>query len=88
MRSRRLLGIGGAVAAATALVVCGLLVAMAGAASTPPAFVQQTSVHSSNVTSVKLTPAANVTSGNRLVVLVGGLERSWRGRFERHRCGR
>ncbi len=71
MRSRRLLGIGGAVAAATALVVCGLLVAMAGAASTPPAFVQQTSVHSSNVTSVKLTPAANVTSGNRLVVLVG-----------------
>ncbi len=71
MRSRRLFGIGGAVAAATALVVCGLLVAMAGAASTPPAFVQQTSVHSSNVTSVKLTPAANVTSGNRLVVLVG-----------------
>ena len=88
MRSRRLLGIGGAVAAATALIVSGLLVAMAGAASPPPAFVQQVSVHSSSVASVKLTPAASVTAGNRLVVEVGVWSDGRRDRLDRDRHGR
>jgi hypothetical protein len=53
-----------------------------GAASSPsnavtpavaqtPAFVQQASVHSTSVTSATVTPTANVTAANRLVVLVG-----------------
>lgn len=36
-----------------------------------PAFVQQTSAHSTGVTSLAVTPSSNVTGGNRLVVLVG-----------------
>ena len=37
----------------------------------PPAFVQQVSSHASNVTSRTVTPSANVTTGNVLVVGVG-----------------
>ena len=69
--TRRLLGIVGRVGAATVLVASCLSVAMAGAAGSGPAFVQQTRAHALNVTSLKLTPGANVTSGNRLVVQVG-----------------
>jgi hypothetical protein len=36
-----------------------------------PAFVQQAATHMSNATSGTVTPASNVTAGNRLVVLVG-----------------
>ena len=58
-----------------AFVVCCSLVtaaaAAAAAAGSAPAFVQQATAHSSSVASIKVTPAANVTSGNRLVVLVG-----------------
>ncbi len=43
----------------------------ASADGSPPAFVQQVSAHSTNVTSVKLTPTSAITSGNRIVVLVG-----------------
>src|SRR4030088_456555 len=69
--SRRGLRILGGVSFATTLIVCGLLVSMVGAASSAPAFVQQVSAHSLNVTRLTLTPSSNVTSGNRIVVLVG-----------------
>lgn len=52
-------------------IVCGCLVVSAGAAGSPPTFVQQATVHSSNVASVKLTPKSAITAGNRLIVLVG-----------------
>ena len=41
------------------------------AATPTPAFVQQVSKHSTAVTSVAVTPASNITAGNRIVVLVG-----------------
>ena len=69
--TRRRLRIAGSVSLATALIVCGLLVAMAGASSSGPALVQRVSAHLPGVTSLKLTPTANITAGNRLVVLVG-----------------
>jgi hypothetical protein len=59
------------------MVVCGLLAIGPGApgparaASSSPAFVQQVSSHSSMVSSLALKPTSNITSGNRLVVLVG-----------------
>ena len=40
-------------------------------APTAPAFVQQVSSHASGVTSRAVTPSSNITTGNRLVVLVG-----------------
>jgi len=40
-------------------------------ATVVPAFVQQISAHKAGVTSLAVTPASNITSGNRLVVLVG-----------------
>jgi hypothetical protein len=40
-------------------------------ATVAPAFVQQTNAHGLNKTSLAVTPTANVTAGNRLVVLVG-----------------
>lgn len=54
-----------------ALAACGGLVVPAGAASSSPAFVQQVSAHSLNVTSLALKPTGAITSGNRLVVQVG-----------------
>jgi hypothetical protein len=57
--------------------VAGLLLAIAlvsagaSADGSPPAFVQQASVHSSSVASVTLTPPSAITAGNRVVVLVG-----------------
>ena len=36
-----------------------------------PAFVQQTATHVANVTTAAVTPTGNITSGNRLVVIVG-----------------
>ncbi len=38
---------------------------------TPPAFVQQTSAQSGFTTALPLTPPSNITTGNRLVVMVG-----------------
>jgi hypothetical protein len=57
----------------TASLLVAAVVASEGASAdgSPPAFVQQVSVHSSGVTSVKLTPSAAITSGNRIVVVVG-----------------
>jgi hypothetical protein len=43
----------------------------AGASTTAPAFVQQVSAHSAGVKSVTLVPPGNITTGNRLVVVVG-----------------
>jgi galactose oxidase-like protein/fibronectin type III domain protein len=60
-----------AVAVVVALTVSGLLVMSAGAAGSSPTFVQQVTVHSSNVTKATLTPTANITTGNRLVVVAG-----------------
>jgi hypothetical protein len=40
-------------------------------ATVAPAFVQQTGAHGVNKTSLAVTPAANITTGNRLVALVG-----------------
>jgi hypothetical protein len=40
-------------------------------ATVTPVFVQQASAHGSNKTSLAVTPTANVTAGNRLIVLVG-----------------
>jgi galactose oxidase-like protein/fibronectin type III domain protein/Kelch motif protein len=57
--------------AASFLLAWALSSAGASAAGSPPAFVQQTSVHSSSVTSAKLTPSAAITTGNRIVVVVG-----------------
>jgi hypothetical protein len=57
-----------------ALAVCGLLAALAvpaGATSSSPTFVQQITGHSSSVTSLALKPSSNITSGDRLIVLVG-----------------
>jgi hypothetical protein len=59
-----------ATAVAAAVVAGGLLVMSAGAAGSAPAFVQQVTAHSGSVTSLALTPSANVTAGNRLVVQV------------------
>jgi hypothetical protein len=61
--------------AACAFVVAGalcaaLLAGSAGAAGSP-SFVQQTSGHASSVSALKLTPSANVASGDRFVVVVG-----------------
>jgi len=69
--THKLLRITGGISVATVLIVCSFLVAMAGAASSAPAFVQQVSGHSPGVASLKLTPTSNITTGNRLVVLVG-----------------
>ena len=57
--------------AAGLLLTAALASAGASADGAPPAFVQQVSAHSSNVTSVKLTPTSAVTAGNRIVVVVG-----------------
>jgi hypothetical protein len=65
---RRSVAIATSVALVTALVVAGGGTASAVAA---PAFVQQVSVHSANVTSVALAPTLSLTSANRLVVEVG-----------------
>jgi hypothetical protein len=40
-------------------------------ATVAPAFVQQVSAHKPSVTSLAVTPTTNLTTGNRLVVLVG-----------------
>ncbi len=45
--------------------------AVTPSAPTAPAFVQQVSAHSSTVASLTVTPTTSITSGNRLVVLVG-----------------
>jgi hypothetical protein len=57
-------------AAVVAAIVCVLLIAPAGATAAAPAFVQQVSSHSPGVTEAAVTPTANITSGNRLVVHV------------------
>ena len=57
--------------AAGLLLTIALTSAGASADGAPPAFVQQVSVHSSNVTSAKLTPPYAITAGNRMVVVVG-----------------
>ncbi|MFL5861219.1 MAG: fibronectin type III domain-containing protein [Solirubrobacteraceae bacterium] len=56
-----------------ASLVLALTLSSAGASAdgSPPTFVQQMSVHSSNVTSATLTPTSAITAGNRLVVVVG-----------------
>jgi hypothetical protein len=41
------------------------------AQTTAPAFVQQVTAHSGGATSLSVTPSANLTTGNRLVVLAG-----------------
>jgi hypothetical protein len=57
---------------AVSLLVAAVLTSEgASADGSPPAFVQQVSVHSSSVTSVALTPASAITAGNRIVVVVG-----------------
>lgn len=61
---------------AAAATVLGILagigaVTVARATSAPPAFVQQVAAHSSGTTKLTLTPTAAITSGNRLIVLVG-----------------
>src|ERR1700729_1539112 len=56
---------------ASMLLAWGLTSSGASADGAAPAFVQQVSVHSSNVASVKLTPTSAITTGNRIVVLVG-----------------
>ena len=58
---------------ALALVAGALVVPAVRGAAAPqnPAFVQQVSAHSSRVTSLGVTPAAAVASGDRLVVEVG-----------------
>ena len=53
------------------LLAVALTSAGASAAGSPPAFVQQVSVHSSSVSSVAVTPTSAITAGNRLVVEVG-----------------
>jgi len=45
--------------------------AVTPSAAAPPAFVQQVSTHTSGVSTAAVTPSANITTGNRLVVLVG-----------------
>ncbi|MGH2895645.1 MAG: fibronectin type III domain-containing protein, partial [Solirubrobacteraceae bacterium] len=55
----------------TASLVVAWALSSAAADGSPPAFVQQVSAHSSNVTSVKLTPTSAITAGNRIVVVVG-----------------
>jgi hypothetical protein len=45
--------------------------AVTPATSVTPAFVQQASTHTANVTSASVTPTSNVTVGDRIVVLVG-----------------
>ena len=60
-----------AVLAASVLVAAVLTSEGASADGSPPAFVQQVSVHSSNVTTAKLTPTSAITAGNRIVVVVG-----------------
>ncbi len=57
--------------AAGLLLTAVLTAAGASADGGPPAFVQQVSVHSSSVASVKLTPTSAITAGNRIVVVVG-----------------
>ena len=59
------------VLAASSLLAWALMSAGASADGAPPAFVQQVSLHSSTVTSVKLTPSSAITAGNRIVVEVG-----------------
>jgi len=58
-------------AAVALALLAGVLIPTAGAAGSAPAFIQQVSAHRSAVASLTLTPAASVTQGNRLVVLVG-----------------
>ncbi len=53
------------------LLAVALTSAGASAAGSPPAFVQQVSVHSSSVSSVAVTPTSAITAGNRIVVVVG-----------------
>ncbi|HWF34837.1 MAG TPA: fibronectin type III domain-containing protein, partial [Solirubrobacteraceae bacterium] len=57
--------------AVVAAAVLGALVVSAGAAPPAPAFVQQVSAHGSGVTSLAVTPASAVVSGDRLVVETG-----------------
>jgi hypothetical protein len=52
-------------------VLGGVLVVSAGAAGSPPAFVQQVTAHAGAVTSLAVTPSAAVASGDRLVVETG-----------------
>jgi hypothetical protein len=60
---------------AAAIVALGLVAAVAWVATsladTPPAFLQAVSAHRLNVSSLTLTPASNVTAGNRLIVETG-----------------
>jgi hypothetical protein len=56
---------------AAAVIACCASVVSAGAASSAPAFVQQVAAHGLKVTKLTLTPTSNITTGNRLVVLVG-----------------
>ncbi len=67
LRLRRAAGL---IAGTIAILLVGV-VGSAAAQSSPPAFVQQVTAHSSSVTSVKLTPSSAITAGNRLLVLVG-----------------
>ena len=63
-----------AVAALAALVALGVGVgwlAIARAETAAPKFVQEASAHSGSATSLAVTPAANVTTGDSLVVEVG-----------------
>jgi Domain of unknown function (DUF1929)/Fibronectin type III domain len=69
-RLGRWLALLGAVAIATALWI-GEAPRLAHAGMAQPTFVQTASGHSSSVTSLAVTPAANVTVGNRVVVEVG-----------------
>jgi hypothetical protein len=55
----------------SALFFCAWLAVRARAVGGSPVFVQQVSAHGSGVSTLKLTPGANVATGNRLVVLVG-----------------
>lgn len=70
MRAKLTISTAAALAAGLLLAVV-LSCAGASADGSPPAFVQVTSVHSSNVTSAKLTPNAAIVAGNRMVVVVG-----------------
>jgi hypothetical protein len=57
--------------AASLLVAWALTSTGASADGAPPAFVQQVSAQSGGTSALKLTPTSAITSGNRLIVVVG-----------------
>jgi hypothetical protein len=67
----KILRFAGAVGAMAALAIAGLLASQSRAAGSAPTFVQQVSAHSSEVSSLALTPGATIATGDRLVVVVG-----------------